>query len=702
MTRARPLPRRRGIFRPDEPVIQSHPLLDGAISPRFGQTQVWDFNDVVRRPANRQRQAMRISFGGLSEVRNLLAREMAMIWLNPRHPAVLARDLHLRPTPHTVGTARARVWQLGNLFAWADTVGLPDDPADWAPQELHWYLAHLAGRGRQLGSCQEAVTVIKAIHHLGPALTCGGLRADPWPGKGSREVLALPVVEHLATRTIDPQVWFPLVRAAWAYINDFAPDILRARALVREPQGQDTAGADRRSHDTFLADWLADPEHRIPLHPAGTSQPGQVTPGQVNWRLLHAMTGAGASRGNLFSGRDGGGLRRRAIVEQVVAAGRTQYGLLPDPRQVHRPEGTIGPWHPCLDPWSLRTESIALRNACYVFVAAFSMMRDSEIREITKHSTVEHYGAPAVASTKVKRDPDLPVTHWWIIEPVAQAIAVACDLAPPDAELAFTGLHDAVDGEGFDSREAVARFIRHVNRHRHATGLAHIPESHVTPHMFRRTMAMLTSDFPGSEIALGMQLKHVAARALANRWTQGYAEKTPVWARYFDQAVEAARFNKLRELYQAHGRGEPIGYGPAAERLAKTFDAVALAADQMRANGRARHGDARVEHDLLRHTRVSLRFGKLNHCALDETNPVGAKCLEDAVVPGGHRGPLIDRCQPGRCANSIITREHVVHHKAYHARLVHLLTDRKLPPGRRAALQEQLADVREVIKKVEP
>jgi hypothetical protein len=131
-------------------------------------------------------------------------------------------------------------------------------------------------------------------------------------------------------------------------------------------------------------------------------------------------------------------------------------------------------------------------------------------------------------------------------------------------------------------------------------------------------------------------------------------------------------------------------------------DAVAHAAEQLRATGRARHGDARVEHDLLRRTRLSLRFGKLNHCALDETNPVGAKCLEDAIVPDGHRGPLIDRCQPGRCANSMIAPEHLPHHQTYHARLLDLLTDRKLPPARRAALNEQLADVQQVIKKVEP
>jgi hypothetical protein len=86
----------------------------------------------------------------------------------------------------------------------------------------------------------------------------------------------------------------------------------------------------------------------------------------------------------------------------------------------------------------------------------------------------------------------------------------------------------------------------------------------------------------------------------------------------------------------------------------------------------------------------------------DLSHQPASGCLEDAVVPDGHRGPLIDRCQPGRCANSIIAPEHLAHHHAYQARLLDLLADRKLPPARRTALNEQLADVQQVIKKVEP
>ncbi|WP_109530036.1 hypothetical protein [Nocardia aurea] len=135
-----------------------------------------------------------------------------------------------------------------------------------------------------------------------------------------------------------------------------------------------------------------------------------------------------------------------------------------------------------------------------------------------------------------------------------------------------------------------------MNAHRHHTSLDEIPADHVTAHMFRRTMAMLTRDYAGSEIALGIQLKHAATRALANRSPQGYAAKDPVWAGYFDDALADARFDRLRELYQAHRRGDTVGYGPGADQLRSSFDAIARAA--------AQHGDARVEYDLIRRTRI--------------------------------------------------------------------------------------------------
>lgn len=122
-------------------------------------------------------------------------------------------------------------------------------------------------------------------------------------------------------------------------------------------------------------------------------------------------------------------------------------------------------------------------------------------------------------------------------------------------------------------------------------------------------------------------------------------------------------------------------------------------AEALRASRRARQGDILVEHGLLRRTRLSIRFGKLNHCTLDENNPVGAKCLEGTVVPPGHRGPLIDRCQPTRCANSIIAPEHLPIWRSEHASLNSLRNLPALPANRRALINQQIRDVETALAK---
>ncbi|WP_329375186.1 hypothetical protein [Streptomyces sp. NBC_01483] len=322
------------------------------------------------------------------------------------------------------------------------------------------------------------------------------------------------------------------------------------------------------------------------------------------------------------------------------------------------------------------------------------------IREITKDDLTEYFGTPAVKSTKRKLDPDLPTVYWWIIAPVAEAIETAIHLSLHDT-LAFASVAPRVKGEGFTSQTAIDRFIQHVNRHRRRTGLDEIPPGKVTPHMFRKTMAMLTRDFPGSEIAVGMQLKHAATRALANRSTQGYMDHDPSWARLLDTAVNERRFQRLRDLFDADRRGETIGYGPGADHMREAFAAVREKAEALRASGRAQRGDILVEHGLLKRTRLSIRFGKLNHCTLDENNPVGAKCLEDAIVPPGHRGPLIDRCQPARCGNSIIAPEHLPIWRAEHASLSKLRNLPTLPTNRRALIDRQIRDVEIALARVD-
>ncbi|MEU9286230.1 hypothetical protein AB0D57_16285 [Streptomyces sp. NPDC048275] len=327
------------------------------------------------------------------------------------------------------------------------------------------------------------------------------------------------------------------------------------------------------------------------------------------------------------------------------------------------------------------------------------------IREVVRGSVVaEFYGAPALVSRKRKQDPGRPMEHWWIIEPVARAILVAEELsAHPELVFADPGLPSSTTQanryEHSISRKLIEKFIEHVNEHTDRTGLDDIPADRIAPHMFRKTMSILVGTEPGAEIALGLQLKHAATRALANRSTQGYAASDSNWARLLDTAIEDARFMRLRDLYDQHHAGQTIGYGPGADRLTNTFDTVKKTA--METTRTAKTGDKRTEYDLLHKTRIALRFGKLNHCTFDHNHPDGAKCIEEAVIPAGHTGPLIDRCQPGRCPNSVITPEHLKIWKSEETSLLTLLDTPKIALCRRDQLNRQLDDVRSVIRRAQ-
>ncbi|MFD7337807.1 hypothetical protein ACFV98_17610 [Streptomyces violascens] len=691
MTGRLPLPSAVSVFRADESVIQSLPLLPDAVSPLFGDaTGPWDLNGVVARPVNQNRAQMRVQLHGLSPQWNLMARELVMILFNPRHPAVLQRGVHLPVTPHKVNTVRRKPSYLRDLAAFGTRHQLPDDIEQWGTQYFEEYIRHKCDPEAS-ESLAGHVLVIKELHRLRPVLACGGVKKDPWPDLSAREVLELPRSNGMRTPVIKPDVWFPLVRAAWTYINTFGPDILRAVDRWTEMQER-FQNSDFTQAPQHLEAWLADPDSRVPLHHSGTTEDA------VNWSLLNCFVALDYRKHNLFKKTDNGGLGRRAQVMRLVEAGRTQIGLLPDLAEVDRPDGTRGPWHDSLQPCQIWAEAHALRNACYIFVTALSMMRDSEVRSIVKGSVVEYYSTPAVKATKQKLDPDLPTRHWWIIAPVADAL-LTLDRLSQHPQLAFASVPGGQPGELFESKDAIKYFIGRVNRRHHVTGLQRIPPQHVTPHMFRRTMAMLTRDFPGAEIAVGMQLKHVATRALSNLTTDGYMEPDRVWAQHLNNAIEQRRFEQLKEMFDADCRGETIGYGPGADRMREAFAEVRHKAEELRSTGKAQRGDVRVEHDLLRRARVSIRFGKLNHCTMNDDDPAGAKCIEDAIVPEGHRGPLPDRCRPTRCGNSVIAPAHLPIWRAERISLTKLRESPGLSKNRRAQIDAEIHEVDRALQK---
>lgn len=481
---------------------------------------------------------------------------------------------------------------------------------------------------------------------------------------------------------------------------------------LRRGQGAAALGVARRQGptrrrggelDEAVRAWLSDPSRAIPVRETG----------EPAWETLEKLT---TGRGNIriFTEQTAAGRRRRAMVLGALGehpvqplarfAGLQEYRFAcPGFAQVQRADGGRAPWREGITPRELEIESRMLRAAGYIFIAALSMMRDSEIQEIQRGAVTSHFGSPVVVSRKVKADAAEPELHWWVIEQVAEALEVLgrlswhpshlfATLEPPRPQ---TGrrVRTRVEGRrGISAADDIDFFIEHVNANAPRTGLALIPPGRVRPHMFRRTMAIIAAQQPDGEIALGMQLKHAARRALANRTTQAYYAEDASWAGQFDTQYELAAAARLVDSLRQRQDGQVVAFGPGAALFHDRLDRVAaqLTADPAL---RAQVGDHAVLTALLREQFPDLHWGTLNHCLW---NPAVAEC--QTPLPESERGgkPLLGACQPGKCRNSTITDTHMPVWLAEEQDLRTMLTDLRMAPPRRASLRSRRGEVEQI------
>jgi hypothetical protein len=789
-----------------ELVFAGHPdRIPGITGPVFGRSDEWPA-DAIRRPSNKPPGAWKLRFPA-EAAWNLRARETCFALLNPAHRALREAGVHLPARPAALGTLVQVCHHLTMLMRWAGQHQLPADLPSWTTAHWDAFLAETAGRVGP-SSVTGYVSSIRRLAVLGSVLTGGGPAEDPWPGRTAADV-GRRVSRAVSTVAIPPATWWPLLRAAWTYIDVFADDLLdlrdRAAAAAAAQAGRLPGSQVSASYDRLVAGWLADPANLVPVHatawrdvPAGAprwtalslaitggatdsifaaghqrgtarralieaaaasgrAQPlsnGQAVPGApaaqdpppsrarsavidaglrrwladpasripvrgrdhrngvsgtVLWATLARLIHPGHRSSHIFAGT--AGQRRRDLVTAAAAAGRVHISDgEADPALgrldcsgfavVTRGDDTTGPWLERLGPDQLDHELRMLRAAIYIFTAALSMMRDSEIQEIQRGAVTTHYGSPAVTSHKTKLDPARPQLRWWITEPVAQAIAVAERLSTHPTHI-FATLNPppaARDGvirngrRGISARNDIDLFIAHINATGHRLGLAPIPAGRVRPHMFRRTMSIITGQEPDSEIALGLQLKHAARRALANAATPGYAGADTAWAREFGNQLELAAARRLADLLHARRDGHAVAVGPGAARLHAGLDKVNAALGSTPAL-RAQPADQRTEITLLRDEFADLHFGTINHCLWD---PAQAECQN--TLPPAQRGqaPLIGACHPARCRNSAITATHAPAWLAEEADLTAMLRQTRLAPPRKQALQQRLADVQRI------
>ncbi|MFD9223327.1 hypothetical protein ACFWDI_25730 [Streptomyces sp. NPDC060064] len=757
-------------FADDELVYSSMPgQLPGVRGPAFGHIDEWPC-DCLRRPANKSPAQWKCVFP-LDPVWNLRAREVAFSMLNPNHQALRNAGIFLPRKKWAPATVIKVCFSVSQLGAWALREGMPDNLHFWSVEDWQGYIDHCASSTKP-ESVRSAVGAVRHLVRFSPILTGTDPLEDPWPGQTDSDVAKVATCDGLATPSIPPEVWWPLLRAAWSYIDRFSASILdqrdrEAEGAATAPTAPATLSAESINHQLEL--WLTNPANLVPV----SDRDARFNPkGSPIWSSLSRAVTTGASSTAFATKNNRQGMeRRQKVLRMIEETGRIRpvhpagakqfepdyadYGTrrrssqamdatlqkwLANPANlvpVHAETSRLAPGEPV---WSaleallydtservdvfgigskqgrrrrdlvlqaavgerrivywdkqLARDLRMLRASCYIFVAALSAMRDSEIQEIQRGALTQHYGAPAIGSRKSKGDSSRPQANWWIIEPVAQALAVAERLSWHDTHVFATMTPPSEGGPagrgraGISAADDIDFFIETVNVTRHLTGVEEIPPGRVRPHMFRRTMSIIASQQPDGDIALGIQLKHAARRALANRLTGAYGKPDAKWAKEFDTDLQTAAAQKLVGLLQARRTGATIAVGPGATRFHAGLDkvnAVIVANSTLR----AQVADERLEITLLRDEFANLHLGTVNHCLW---NAPTAECQNQ--LPPAQRGqaPLLGACQPSRCRNSVLTLSHERIWRMEEADLVEFLKKKLSKPLREQA-QTRLAEV---------
>ena len=669
-------------FASDEVVIATELRVAEGPEPRFGDLPRWDLSALGLTPNLNAAQAYLRFDVYPDEEWVQIAKTLAMAMLNPIHPVVREAGIYRSNRPYKLKTLRHVLTELKYLAEWAHAIGRTADLASWTQDDCDAYV--LFRKTRSSSAHRSADDLLRHLNDFRGLMPNAGLLyrgGRHRPGRSSGEIKTL---------VIPPDTFWPLVRACWAYINVFSTDIIAARdeLATYETRSQQRAKPTTRNVDEALDRWLSTAEGFVPVH---TCSNGRGRRGEINWDGLALCTTPRLKTCNFYGTY---GADRQNRVREAIRNGlptRDGYSKV-QPASVRRADGTNGPWISGFDRTNTGIELTQLRNATYVFVAIMTMMRDSEVQSIGSDSIGTHYGAPAVTSTLHKMQPGCGAPQrWWVSEPVVRALEVAEKIALDRSRLFGAAQRGhRRDLKGFDQYEQIRSFVSWVGEHAPQNGLEPIPATPLAPHMFRRTMAVLTANEPDGEIALGITLKHNAIRALANATTSGYGAPTAEWAKEFEHHAKEAMAGELVADWSRRTRGERTLRGPGASTFINGLDNVAV-----NANTTAAIGDDRMLRNLLRDEFSTIRLGTLNHCLGDSSK---ALCLEGASAAVKAGGPIPSMCRPATCRNSVITDKHLPIWEREESDLVEKLKDRKMAAVHRLRLEAQLADVRKITR----
>lgn len=667
-------------FDPGEDVLPEGRCIAPGPRPRFCDMPRWDLSAGGLAPNLNAAQA-HLRFDDLSAGWIPIAKTLAMAMLNPTHHVVRDAGVYRSNQPYKMKSVNHALAEIRYLARWATKNGYTHDLSQWTDDTCKTFLDTVRDT-RAISAKRSAEDLFRHLVNFGALMEGGGLRTSVAPFRSTQGT------GDIKTPVIAPTTFWPLIRACWTYIDIFAPDIIAARNELEELESGPLGGTrpSTESVNAAIDNWLSSADAFVPLHPYAA---GRARAGDINLDGLALVTSPRIRETNFYGPH--GAIRRQKLRDAIDRGVPTRNGFTTTtPTVVNRPDGTRGPWQLGFDRFVVRKELTQLRNAAYIFVAIMSMMRDSEVQGIAADSVRHSYGAPAVESTLHKGQSARGIRQrWWISPPVVQALEVAERITRDPSRL-FGSMYGGTRRQltGFDQYEQIRSFVAWVNATAAQTGLTPIPKTALAPHMFRRTMAVITANEPDGEIALGITLKHNATRALANSTTSGYGAPTPEWAREFEHQAKEVAAGELVADWANHSQGVRSARGPGSTTFVQGLDDVTKKAGTTIAIG-----NERMLRDLLRDKFATIRLGTLNHCLGD---PAKALCLENASDAVRSGGPIPSMCQPSTCRNSVITAAHLPLWEHEEADLVTKLKDKRMAPVHRERLKSQLEDIRRI------
>lgn len=531
----------------------------------------------------------------------------------------------------------------------------PSPPAliDLTEADLVSYQRYLIADLPNASVRQATRSAVRLFWRYRRALTSDRLPFDPLHLDGWSEGRRHPRTENSADR-IPESVHGPLLAWSLRFIDDFSQDILAADHIwqtLRDPAQRPGLGRNSGASEgllTFLNEQVA---NKCPL-------PGYQ--GRVNANLLAALSGC--SRKTISA--------RHREVDAAVAIVGVHPGL-PMPimgRLDDRPWVDGISRDPCAKH-GLAVLARMLQTACYVSIAFFSGMRDSEIKHLRRGCLETQYdpdGSPyrwkvTSQAFKGERDPAGVEATWLVGAPAARAIGVLQCLQPAGTSLLFRALESSGGGGRVRHRTDTAltyagtnlrlnEFVAWVDDYCAAEGRSdNIPMVNdqvwkLTTRQFRRTLAWFIARRPGGAIAGAIAYRHLSVQMF-----EGYAGTSDSGFRAEVEAEQAlARGEHLLAVIDAHDHQALDG--PAGKEAARRLE---------------QFGQSRFQGMVVTDRRRLLRLMKRDDPAIYPDRYVTcvykqatALCQQQRDGSGELR-PSLPSCKPMTCRNVALTPENI-------------------------------------------